>query len=92
VAFLRRHGGQAVIAVVPRLTAELTASGPGLPPVGTAIWQDTRLNLPSETSHRSYRNVFTGEPVVAEDNEGRASLGVPAVLATLPVALLLGVD
>jgi (1->4)-alpha-D-glucan 1-alpha-D-glucosylmutase len=45
VAFARRHGDEWALAVVPRLTTELT--GPPVFPVGAAVWGDTAVELPS---------------------------------------------
>jgi maltooligosyltrehalose synthase len=49
------------------------------------IWDDTRIALPL-SAPRSYRCVFTGETVAADDG----GLPVAQVLQSLPVALLLG--
>jgi (1->4)-alpha-D-glucan 1-alpha-D-glucosylmutase len=84
VALLRQHASRTLIAVVPRLVGGLLGNSPG-PPVGSVIWDDTRIALPL-SAPRSYRCVFTGETVASDDG----GLPVAQVLQSLPVALLLG--
>ena len=86
VAFGRRWGAEAVIALAPRLVARL----PG-PPVGP-VWAGTWLGLPEGWAAGRYRNVLTGETVEVATREGRPGLAVDAALATFPVALLEAAD
>ena len=81
VAFARRDSGGQVIAVVPRLVANLLGTSPGLP-AGPGIWEDTRVLLPEGSA--AYRNLFTGEAITNDIG----SLLVAQALHTLPVALL----
>jgi (1->4)-alpha-D-glucan 1-alpha-D-glucosylmutase len=80
VAFLGRDGGRTVIAIVPRLIADL----PNLA-VGAEAWGETQVAL-GPSSRLSYRNAFTAEPLAVEDG----GLVLAQVFASLPVALLCG--
>jgi (1->4)-alpha-D-glucan 1-alpha-D-glucosylmutase len=89
-AFARRHRGQMVVSVVPRLTARLTDKGAMLP-LGSQVWHDTWVELPVGSSPGPLQDVFTDsvlEPVHGGD--GGLALAVPALLAEFPVALLAG--
>jgi len=78
-AFLREGAENAVMVVVPRLMAALC---PKLqPPLGPAVWSNTRLVIPDRFAGRMWRNVYTGE------SDGRPS-SLAKVLAHFPVALL----
>ena len=87
VAFGRRLAAETVIAIAPRFVARLHLPGPPLGPP----WSGTWLELPEGWS-RLYRNVLTGEAVEVVTREGRAALGLDAVLTTFPVALLEPMD
>jgi (1->4)-alpha-D-glucan 1-alpha-D-glucosylmutase len=82
-AYARARGGEAVIAVAPRLVVGLTG-GVARAPVGAEVWGETRLRLPGELAGARYRDVLTGRELAA-DSDG---LPLAEVLATLPVALL----
>jgi (1->4)-alpha-D-glucan 1-alpha-D-glucosylmutase len=87
VAFARRRGADAAITVAPRLCANmLDAEGPLLPPPGD--WTDTSIHLPDEVAGVAYRNVLTGERVVAAKRDGEPSLRASDLLRGFPVALL----
>lgn len=86
-AFLRRHGDDVAIAVVPRLIVGLTQGVP-VAPLGPAIWQETVLLLPEVYAGCRFRNIFTGETVQAGGQDRRPGLPLAAVFATFPVALL----
>lgn len=81
-SFARTLGEQAVLVVAPRLFASL-AGQPGELPLGARAWGDTRLLLPEDLRNRKYRQVLTGRWMTADD-----ALGLAAVLAEFPVALL----
>ena len=81
--FLRRTPERAVLVLVPRLGAYLTA-GPGSAPLGPAVWGDAVVALPADLPSSRFRNVLTGEYLTASDNQ----LAVADVLHTFPVALL----
>jgi (1->4)-alpha-D-glucan 1-alpha-D-glucosylmutase len=80
VAFLRRRGDAAVLAVAPRLSAALTT--PERPiPCGPDAWGETRVILPDGVSRRALVNVLTGERL---DNSGGLLV---ALLRDCPVGL-----
>ncbi len=73
--------------IAPRLIAELTPLGSDsanvLPPMGSAVWEDTQVvveNVPSSP----LKNLFTGQVVSLED--GR--LPVATALADFPIAVM----
>jgi (1->4)-alpha-D-glucan 1-alpha-D-glucosylmutase len=78
--FAFARGGRA-ITCVPRLVAALTPDG--APPVGAAVWTDTRVELPEALRGRRYRNVFTGATI-----DGGDALAAAVVFDRFPVALL----
>jgi (1->4)-alpha-D-glucan 1-alpha-D-glucosylmutase len=84
VAFARWYGGEVAITVAPRLYAKMMdAEGPLV--AAPEAWGDTSILLPAELAEVSYRNVLTGEIVVAEE---QMSLGIGRLLRNFPVALL----
>ncbi|HEV2704470.1 MAG TPA: malto-oligosyltrehalose synthase, partial [Pyrinomonadaceae bacterium] len=83
VAFARRRGEQAVIAVAARFFVSLGVSR-GLLPVGAEVWEETTLLLPETLAPGRYRDVFTG----AEFSTDAPALRLAEVFAHLPVALL----
>ena len=75
------------ITVAPRLYAKIMdAEGPLV--AAPEAWGDTSIRLPHELAEVSYRNVLTGEIVVAEEHNGEVSLGIGRLLRNFPVALL----
>jgi (1->4)-alpha-D-glucan 1-alpha-D-glucosylmutase len=80
-AFARRTAEEEVIAVVPRLVAQLLRDS-DTPPVGPAVWTDTTLHVPD--ADRTYHHLFTGQVIRAQGDGVR----VAEVLADFPVALL----
>jgi (1->4)-alpha-D-glucan 1-alpha-D-glucosylmutase len=82
-SFLRRSASAAALTVVPRLLAKVIDERP---PLGPEVWGDSTLRLP--TGPVSWRNVFTGEVVTAQQIDDRLSLRVADVLRNFPVALL----
>ena len=86
-AFARGHEHQMAVCVVPRLVAGLCADR-GQPPVGSAIWGDCRVLLPSALPSSAYRNLFTGETLSIDTRGGQRSLPMGELLAQFPVALL----
>jgi (1->4)-alpha-D-glucan 1-alpha-D-glucosylmutase len=85
LAFLRRHGGQSLLVLVPRLTVGLV-SPPDMP-VGD-VWGETELILP-EDAPRQYRDLLGGRRSASAGllEDGRAK--IKAVLADHPVSVLL---
>ncbi len=86
-AFARCVGEEAVLVVVPRLLVRLVG-GEEQPPLGAAVWGQTRLLLPQQLAGRTYRNLFTGERIAAAVHDGPPELLLGAVLGRFPVALL----
>ncbi len=87
-AFARRSGNTSVVVAVPRLMASLLTSS-DQSPVGQAVWQDTRLMLSAEISGRDWWNVFTGESIPVEEQDGRRTIAAARTFAHFPVALLM---
>jgi (1->4)-alpha-D-glucan 1-alpha-D-glucosylmutase len=91
-AFARRHQDTMAITCVPRLVATL-AGDTGHPPVGRAVWGDTRIQLPGATEAgapmpRAFRDAITGTRLPVETHRDAAHLEAAAVLDRFPVALL----
>ncbi len=86
-AFARLHAEQAVVTVVPRLVASLTGDAMK-PPVGSDVWRDTYVTVPSWRPRSPYCNVFTGERLSSQTVGDRQMLPVADVLCEHPVALL----
>ena len=100
-AFARRRGSRWAVAVVPRLPVGLAPQG--VPPLGCAVWADTRVLLPPDAP-REWTEVCSGsavttagllearETAVPVEAGGQrapdAVLNVADVLRHLPVALL----
>ncbi|HZT78792.1 MAG TPA: hypothetical protein VFA26_01110, partial [Gemmataceae bacterium] len=90
-AFVRRHGKDAAVVAVPRLVAGLLEGREGAP-VGEAVWADTALLLPGVRPGGQLRNIFTGEVLTPNEQNGQASLPLAQALGAFPVALLLAQD
>jgi (1->4)-alpha-D-glucan 1-alpha-D-glucosylmutase len=88
-AFARQSGDTVAVAAVPRLLVSLTPDT-AQPPLGGAVWQDTRLRLPQVDPSLRWHNIFTGERLAATEQQGQLSLAVGDVFAHCPVALLAG--
>jgi (1->4)-alpha-D-glucan 1-alpha-D-glucosylmutase len=91
VALARRHEGDTVIALAPRLLAPLTGAT-HLLPIGVESWGETRLLLPPAMAGNAYRNALTGEMLSADTGDGQPSLSLAAVLSVCPVAVLRGIE
>jgi maltooligosyltrehalose synthase len=89
-AFARRGGGEAMLAVAPRLTAGLLED-PAAAPVGEKVWSDTTIRLPDTLFGREWKSVFTREHVAADSNSSR-ELSAASLLHQFPVALLISTD
>jgi (1->4)-alpha-D-glucan 1-alpha-D-glucosylmutase len=87
LAFARRLGTQATLAVVPRLVVRLV-EGKLQPPQGSAAWQDTRLNLSIPGLAGRFRDVFTGQELANSQGADGPFLLLSTVLASFPVAFL----
>jgi (1->4)-alpha-D-glucan 1-alpha-D-glucosylmutase len=86
-AFSRLLGEQAVVTVVSRLTASLT-DDPKQLPVGSDVWGDTWIIVPSWRPGSPYRNLLTGETLSSQTSGEHQMLPVGDVLRECPVALL----
>ncbi len=86
-AFERSLEGSSIIVVAPRFCSRLIAENDGLP-LGSDVWRDTRIILPPDSAARSYRNLFTGEVLRFDQEEGPLSLAIQDILSVFPVALL----
>jgi (1->4)-alpha-D-glucan 1-alpha-D-glucosylmutase len=86
-AFSRLLGEQAVVTVVPRLTASLTVDPKQLP-VGSHVWGDTWIIVPSWRPGSPYRNLLTGETLSSQTWGEHQMLPIADVLRECPVALL----
>jgi (1->4)-alpha-D-glucan 1-alpha-D-glucosylmutase len=84
--FERSDNHRSILVVVPRFCSCLIQDSSGLP-LGQ-VWQDTRVMLPPDTCAGSYQNIFTGEVLKPDQQEGGLSLVVQQILAAFPVALL----
>ncbi len=87
VAFARRNAERGVIAVAPRLFAEL-CERPGSLPFGAQVWGDTGLPLPWLGTGVELRDVISGRPAVVEGSAQGTRLPVGELLTAFPVALL----
>lgn len=63
--------------------------GEEIAPLGGAVWEDSRLLLPSNVGGQSFRNVLTGEAIASEPHpDGGYALPLARVFAAFPMALL----
>ncbi|MBB6143510.1 (1-_4)-alpha-D-glucan 1-alpha-D-glucosylmutase [Silvibacterium bohemicum] len=86
ISFVRRHQGQSVLVVVPRLACTMMGKQAKLP-LGEA-WGTESLPL-SDYAGKNFVNVFTDE-LVTVTREG--TLPLKEVFKTYPVAILKGVE
>lgn len=86
-AFARLHLERALVTVVPRLVVSLTGDAMASP-VGSDVWEDTYVTVPSWRPHSPYRNLFTGEGLSTQTVGDRQMLPMADVLREFPVALL----
>jgi (1->4)-alpha-D-glucan 1-alpha-D-glucosylmutase len=90
-AFERSIRDSSVTVVVPRFCSRLIRDSSGLP-LGPEVWQDTRIIQSSGTPASSYRNIFTGEVLVLDQQETGPGLALREILSVYPVALLERID
>jgi 4-alpha-glucanotransferase/(1->4)-alpha-D-glucan 1-alpha-D-glucosylmutase len=86
IAFLRRLEGRSALVIAPRLVAALLNEGDG-PPIGSEIWDDTHILLPSCSCSKSYRNAFTGDVAVQSKAGAESKLDIATAFAEFPTAL-----
>lgn len=90
-AFERSVNDSSILVVVPRFCSRLIRDFSGLP-LGVEVWQDTRIIQSFETAASRYRNIFTGEVLNPDQQEGRLSLALQDIFSVYPVALLERLD
>jgi len=83
VAFARRHCGEAIVTVAPRLIGGLGIT-PGNLPCGPDVWGDTRLALPFFKEGTVLRDILSGH----EHRVAEGGLAIGELLRTFPVAVL----
>jgi len=83
VCFARRHGGESLVTVAPRLIAGLRLE-PGQLPCGASVWGETRIEIPFFKDGTMLRDVLSGR----EHRVGQAGLAAGDVLAHFPTAVL----
>lgn len=86
-AFARVHREWSAITVAPRFYTRLVSETEPLP-LGEPAWRDTAIAAPPGPAGRNYRNLFTGELIATEEQDGRVVFAVRRLLASFPVALL----
>lgn len=84
LAFLRRQGGQRMIAAVSRIGALMLGEAltPLIPP---AAWEDTSLHI-AEADGTQWNDLLTGRTIATEPN---GSISLASLFRDLPVAVLL---
>jgi (1->4)-alpha-D-glucan 1-alpha-D-glucosylmutase len=86
LSFARILGEKAFLVVVPRLVVGLTA-GAEEPPVGQAIWADTKVEI-RDGVRGEFQNIFTGFRGVLAHHGEKSFLPLAETLRDFPVALL----
>jgi (1->4)-alpha-D-glucan 1-alpha-D-glucosylmutase len=87
-AFARQGQGEVVLVIVPRFVARLTQMHEM--PLGTEVWGDSSVGIPSEIVAERFRNIFTGERFDAPERDGKNRLILGQIFANFPVAVLEG--
>jgi (1->4)-alpha-D-glucan 1-alpha-D-glucosylmutase len=88
-SYARILGDDAIVVVVPRLTASFRNLQPAetmLPP-GEKYWGDTRLQLPPMLAGNSFRNIFTGSSITPSEESGQRCIPLTAVFDKFPVGV-----
>jgi (1->4)-alpha-D-glucan 1-alpha-D-glucosylmutase len=92
VAFAREHQGKTAIVAVPRLCAALLGEKYDTicnhEACGDEVWGDTRLEV-AIPNGACYHNVFTGECMHTEADEGKNGVSVARLFSHFPAALLM---
>lgn len=86
-AFARCDEHAVALTCVPRLVAALTPEV-AAPPIGDAVWGDTRLALPPGLPPHALRDAFTGATPRIEHAGGVPTIAAAEIFASLPIALL----
>jgi (1->4)-alpha-D-glucan 1-alpha-D-glucosylmutase len=91
-AFARRHEGELVIVIAPRLYRRLL-DDPDRLPLGAEVWENTLVELPREERSRvALRNVLDGAHVSSSTHGAARGILLAEALADFPVALLSSED
>lgn len=90
-AFARQFEEQEILVVASRLVAGL-CNGQESAPMGGEVWGDTLLALPESNPGQRFRNLFTGETLTVEEQEGTIVLSLASICGHFPVALLQALD
>jgi (1->4)-alpha-D-glucan 1-alpha-D-glucosylmutase len=90
-AFERSVNNGSIMVVAPRFYSSLIRNGSGLP-LGPEVWQDTRIIQRYDSAASRYRNIFTGEILNLDLQDGLLSLALKDILSVFPVALLERLD
>ncbi|HCE68234.1 MAG TPA: malto-oligosyltrehalose synthase [Geobacter sp.] len=90
-AFERSVNDSSFLVIVPLYCSRLIQDSNGLP-LGHGVWQDTRIIQPFDSATSRYRNIFTGEELVLDQEDGRLSIALSEILSVYPVALLERLD
>jgi (1->4)-alpha-D-glucan 1-alpha-D-glucosylmutase len=85
VSFLRRHGKEEAVIVIPRWVANIPNSEDTT--LAGRFWRGTNLRLPPATSN-SWRNVFTANTYDSGLDGSNPFLAVGDLFADFPIALL----
>ena len=90
-AFARRHAGELLVSIVPRLYLRLLGER-DVPPLGAEVWENTLIELPRGfvAGERKIQNILDGAQISPVKQGERASLRAATALAHFPVALLYG--
>jgi (1->4)-alpha-D-glucan 1-alpha-D-glucosylmutase len=87
LSFVRRHGGDELIVVVPRLCARLF-DGQGMFSTEPDLWKDTGVELGNGSDNRVYRNIFTGDSFELNGSERNGFLEAVGLFGDFPVTVL----
>ncbi|MBZ0156670.1 MAG: malto-oligosyltrehalose synthase [Alphaproteobacteria bacterium] len=86
-AFARTLGHRKIVVAAPRLFTRF-APDPAELPLGAPVWGDTRIAVPFAEKGTRFRNIFTGETVVAPEDRAAAALPAARLFASFLPALL----
>ena len=90
-AFERSVNDSSFLVVVPLFCSRLTQDSSGLP-LGREVWRDTRIIQPFDSATSRYRNIFTGEELDLDQQDGQLSIAIKDILSVFPAALLERLD
>jgi len=84
-SFARVLGPRQALVIVPRLVATLMRDAE--PPVGDAVWGNTRIQVPAGAP-RCYQQAFTGRCVPVIEHDGRTWIRAADVFEAFPIGFL----